>query len=124
LLWPASRGQGDTLLTLLPRSRCLLAGIVAGRTGGRGVSVQRATPSYPRLWQALRWLLIVAQIALLCWQPVLWLYGEPLTGLGIGLLVADIVALMWLLTNPVFAPVLRPRKIKRHFLPMLHSNKR
>jgi uncharacterized membrane protein len=45
-------------------------------------------------------LLILAQIALLCWQPVLWLSGEPLTGMGIALVVADIVALMWLLTNP------------------------
>ena len=54
----------------------------------------------PRLWGALRGLLILAQIALLCWQPVLWLSGEPLTGMGIALVVADIVALMWLLTNP------------------------
>lgn len=54
----------------------------------------------PRLWRALRWLLILAQIALLFWQPVLWWLGEPLSGIGIALVVADIVALMWLLTNP------------------------
>ena len=41
-----------------------------------------------------------AQIALLFWQPVLWWYGEPLTGIGVALVVADIVALMWLVTNP------------------------
>ncbi|MDO1846601.1 hypothetical protein Q2370_27320, partial [Escherichia coli] len=36
----------------------------------------------------------------LIWQPVLWLYGEPLSGIGIALVVADIVALLWLVTNP------------------------
>ncbi|MWT62427.1 DUF2919 family protein, partial [Escherichia coli] len=48
----------------------------------------------------LRWLLILAQVVLLVWQPVLWLYGEPLSGIGIALVVADIVALLWLVTNP------------------------
>jgi hypothetical protein len=36
---------------------------------------------------------------LLCWQPVMWLAGDPLNGVGLALLVADIVALIWLLTN-------------------------
>jgi len=54
----------------------------------------------PRFWRALRWLLILAQVALLFWQPVLWWYGEPPTGTGVALVVADIVALLWLLTNP------------------------
>ena len=71
----ASRGQGDTLLTLF-------------------------YPDHDALWRALRGLLILAQIALLFWQPVLWWYGEPLTGIGVALVVADIVALLWLLTNP------------------------
>jgi hypothetical protein len=67
--------------------------------------VQRSAARNPALWRALRWLLILAQIALLFWQPVLWWYGEPLTGIGVALVVADIVALLWLLTNRVFAPV-------------------
>jgi len=54
----------------------------------------------PRLWRALRWLLILAQVVLLGWQPLLWLQGEALSGIGIALLVADIVALLWLLTHP------------------------
>ena len=90
----ASRGQGDTLLTLFWLG--LLPGVPAVVTflcSGRRQAI-------PRLWRALRWLLILAQIALLCWQPVLWWYGEPLTGIGIALVVADIVALLWLLTNP------------------------
>ena len=86
--------------------------------------MQRPTTGDPRLWRALRWLLITAQIALLCWQPVLWWYGEPLTGIGIALVVADIVALLWLLTNPAYAPVLRMSQINAALLPMLHSNKR
>ncbi len=53
-----------------------------------------------RFWRALRWLLILAQFVLLVWQPLLWLYGEPLSGIGIALVVADIVALLWLVTNP------------------------
>lgn len=44
--------------------------------------------------------MILAQVVLLIWQPVLWLYGEPLSGIGIALVVADIVALLWLVTNP------------------------
>lgn len=54
----------------------------------------------PRFWRALRWLLILAQVVLTARQPVLWLYGEPLSGNGIALVVADIVALLWLVTNP------------------------
>lgn len=44
-------------------------------------------------------LLIVAQVVLLCWQPVLWFNGDPVNGAGLALVVADIVALLWLLTN-------------------------
>lgn len=62
--------------------------------------MQRTTACDPRFWGALRWLLVLAQVALLFWQPVLWWYGEPLTDTGVALVVADIVALLWLLTNP------------------------
>lgn len=62
--------------------------------------MQRTTACDPPFWGALRWLLVLAQVALLFWQPVLWWYGEPLTDTGVALVVADIVALLWLLTNP------------------------
>ncbi len=76
-------------LGLLPGVPAVLAFLCSGRR-----------QKIPRFWRALRWLLILAQVALLFWQPVLWLYGEPLSGIGIALVVADIVALLWLLTHP------------------------
>lgn len=76
-------------LGLLPGVPAVLAFLCSGRR-----------QFLPRFWRALRWLLILAQVVLLIWQPVLWLYGEPLSGIGIALVVADIVALLWLVTNP------------------------
>lgn len=97
----ASRGQGDTLLTLFyPDHNAFWWGLLPGVPAVLAFLCSGRRHMIPRLWGALRGLLILAQIALLCWQPVLWLSGEPLTGMGIALVVADIVALMWLLTNP------------------------
>ncbi|MCU6208537.1 DUF2919 domain-containing protein [Enterobacter cloacae] len=97
----ASRGQGDTLLTLFyPDHDAFGLGLLPGVPAVVTFLCSGRRQAIPRLWRALRWLLILAQIALLCWQPVLWWYGEPLTGIGIALVVADIVALLWLLTNP------------------------
>ena len=55
--------------------------------------------SFPRIWHVLYFLLLLAQVVLLCWQPWLWLNGESVSGIGLALVVADIVALIWLLTN-------------------------
>lgn len=97
----ASRGQGDTLLSLFyPDHDAFWLGLLPGVPAVLAFLCSGRRHLIPRLWAALRWLLIVAQLALLCWQPVLWLYGEPLSGIGIALVVADIVALLWLLTNP------------------------
>lgn len=96
----SSRGQGNTLLNffypdhdnfwlgLLPGVPAVVAFLLSGR---------RFT--FPRFWRALRTLLIAAQVVLLCWQPVLWFNGTPINGVGLALVVADIVALIWLLTN-------------------------
>ena len=97
----ASRGQGDTLLTLFyPDHDAFWLGLLPGVPAVVTFLCSGRRHVIPRFWRALRGLLILAQIALLCWQPVLWWYGEPLTGIGIALVVADIVALLWLLTNP------------------------
>ena len=53
----------------------------------------------PRLWRAMRWLLVLSQVLLLLWQPMLWLSGESPSSLTIVLLVADGYALWWLLTS-------------------------
>ncbi|MCG5126678.1 DUF2919 domain-containing protein [Enterobacter mori] len=97
----ASRGQGDTLLNLFyPDHDAFWMGLLPGIPAVLAFLVSGRRHLLPRFWGALRWLLILAQIALLFWQPVLWWYGEPPTGIGIVLVVADIVALLWLLTNP------------------------
>ncbi|WP_336209450.1 DUF2919 domain-containing protein [Enterobacter sp. P82] len=97
----ASRGQGDTLLNLFyPDHDAFWLGLLPGVPAVVAFLCSGRRHTLPRLWRALRWLLIFAQIVLLCWQPVLWWYGEPLTGIGVALVVADIVALLWLLTNP------------------------
>jgi hypothetical protein len=97
----ASRGQGDTLLNLFyPDHDAFWMGLLPGIPAVLAFLVSGRRHLLPRFWGALRWLLILAQIALLFWQPVLWWYGEPPTGIGIALVVADIVALLWLLTNP------------------------
>ena len=97
----ASRGQGDTLLTLFyPDHDAFWLGLLPGVPAVVAFLCSGRRHVIPRLWRALR--------ALLFWQPVLWWYGEPLTGIGVALVVADIVALLWLLTNPrlraCFAP--------------------
>ena len=97
----ASRDQGSALLNvfypdhdnfwlgLLPGVPAVLAFLLSGRR-----------QHFPRVWFCLKGLLILAQVVLLGWQPLLWFNGEPLSGIGIALVVADIVALIWLLTNP------------------------
>ncbi|MGF6101585.1 DUF2919 domain-containing protein [Enterobacter sp. A4] len=97
----ASRGQGDTLLNLFyPDHDAFWLGLLPGVPAVVAFLCSGRRQAIPRLWRTLRWLLILAQIALLFWQPVLWWCGEPLTGIGVALVVADIVALLWLLTNP------------------------
>ncbi|VTN10732.1 Inner membrane protein yfeZ [Raoultella terrigena] len=54
---------------------------------------------FPRFWPLIRWLLVLSQTLLLIWQPLLWLGGESPSALTIGLLVADIYALWWLLSS-------------------------
>lgn len=97
----ASRGQGDTLLNLFyPDHDAFWLGLLPGVPAVVAFLCSGRRHAIPRVWRALRWLLILAQIALLFWQPVLWWFGEPLSGIGIALVIADIVALLWLLTNP------------------------
>ncbi|CAH3825799.1 DUF2919 domain-containing protein [Enterobacter asburiae] len=97
----ASRGQGDTLLNLFyPDHDAFWLGLLPGVPAVVAFLCSGRRHAIPRFWGALRWLLVLAQVALLFWQPVLWWYGEPLTDTGVALVVADIVALLWLLTNP------------------------
>jgi hypothetical protein len=97
----ASRQQGDTLLTLFyPDHDNFWLGLLPGVPAVLAFAISGRREHLPRLWRLMRWLLVLAQLILLFWQPVLWLQGEPLTGVGLTLVVLDAVALFWLLSNP------------------------
>ena len=65
----ASRGQGDTLLTLFyPDHDAFWLGLLPGVPAVVTFLCSGRRQAIPRLWRALRWLLILAQIALLCWR--------------------------------------------------------
>ncbi|MGK9171975.1 DUF2919 domain-containing protein [Yokenella regensburgei] len=99
----ASRGQGDALLTLFyPDHDAFWWGLLPGVPAVLTFLVCGRRQSFPRFWHALRPLLILAQVALLLWQPLFWLRGEALSGVGLALVVVDLVALSWLLTNTRF----------------------
>ena len=86
----ASRGQGDTLLNLFyPDHDAFWLGLLPGVPAVVAFLCSGRRHAIPRFWGALRWLLVLAQVALLFWQPVLWWYGEPLTDTGVALVVAD-----------------------------------
>jgi len=107
----ASRGQGDALLTLFyPDRDAFWLGLLPGIPAVAAFLCSGRRQQIPRLWASLRALLILAQTVLLCWQPLLWVAGEPFSGTGIALVVADIVALFWLLTNPRLRASFAPEK--------------
>lgn len=97
----ASRNQGDALLNLFyPDHDTFWLGLLPGVPAVITFLLSGRRHLFPRLWRLLRLLLIVAQGVLLCWQPLSWLNGEPVNGVGVALVAADIFALWWLLTNP------------------------
>ncbi|HCW7018514.1 TPA: DUF2919 domain-containing protein [Citrobacter farmeri] len=96
----SSREQGTALLNLFyPDHDNFWLGLLPGIPAVLAFLLSGRRYTFVRLWHALRPLLMVAQMALLCWQPVLWFTGSPVNGVGLALVVADIVALLWLLTN-------------------------
>lgn len=120
----ASRGQGDTLLNLLSRSRCVLAGVTARCTGGAGVPVQRSAAVPPAL--LARASLAVDSCAG-CAR-----HGNPYSGCTASRFPVTGLRWWWRILSrccgwsriPVYAPVLRKSQIKTALLPILHSNKR
>ena len=95
-------------LVLLLQARTWVLFVIAGASREQGTALLNLFyPDHdnfwlgliPRIWHVLYFLLLLAQVVLLCWQPWLWLNGESVSGIGLALVVADIVALIWLLTN-------------------------
>lgn len=96
----SSREQGNTLLNLFyPDHDAFWLGLLPGVPAVLAFLLSGRRFAFPVVWRLLRGLLILAQLVLLCWQPVMWLAGDPVNGVGLALLVADVVALIWLLTN-------------------------
>jgi len=97
----ASREQGGALLGLFyPDHDNFWIGLLPGVPAVLAFLLSGRRQLFPRVWRAVGVGLIAAQCVLLFWQPWLWLQGEPLSGIGLSLLVLDIFALWWLLTNP------------------------
>lgn len=96
----ASRQQGDTLLSLFyPDSDSFWLGLLPGVPAVLAFLLSGRRHQLPRLWPVVRWVLIAAQLILLLWQPLLWWQGEPLSGIGLALVIADAFALWWLVSN-------------------------
>lgn len=96
----ASRQQGDTLLNLFyPDHDMFWLGLLPGIPAVAAFLLSGRRHFYSRLWGLMRWLLVVAQAALMLWQPLLWLAGDPLSGIGVTLVMLDGFALWWLLSS-------------------------
>ncbi|UAK20066.1 DUF2919 domain-containing protein [Kluyvera sp. CRP] len=100
LMAGASRDQGDALLNLFyPDHSLFWIGLLPGVPAVLTFLLSGRRHVYPRLWRFLHPSLVVAQLILLFWQPWSWLSGEAVSGVGVSLLVLDIYALWWLLSN-------------------------
>ena len=76
----SSREQGNTLLNLFyPDHDAFWLGLLPGVPAVLAFLLSGRRFAFPVIWR--------------------WLRGDPLNGVGLALLVADIVALIWLLTN-------------------------
>ena len=96
----ASREQGTALLNLFyPDHDNFWLGLIPGIPAVLAFLLSGRRATFPRTWRVLYFLLLLAQVVLLCWQPWLWLNGESVSGIGLALVVAALVALIWLLTN-------------------------
>ena len=96
----ASRQEGDALLALFyPDTDSFWLGLLPGIPAVLTFCLSGRRQQFPRLWRAMRPLLLAAQALLLLWQPALWLAGEPLSATGMLLVIVDAFALWWLLTD-------------------------
>ena len=97
----ASREQGEALLRLFyPDSEMFWLGLLPGIPAVLAFLLSGRRGRWPTLWTAWRWVLIAAQCGLLIWQVALAVSEVALSGITLALMVLDVVALVWLLTNP------------------------
>lgn len=77
LMAGASRQQGDAILNLFyPDHERFWLGLLPGVPAVLAFLLSGYRQRLPRLWRAMRWLLVLSQVLLLLWQPMLWLSGE------------------------------------------------
>ncbi len=97
----ASRQQGAALLALFyPDSEAFWVGLLPGIPAVIAFLLSGRRGRWPNLWSAWRGVLIAAQCGILLWQISMVVTGEALSGVTLALLIFDITALVWLLTNP------------------------
>lgn len=100
VLAAASRQQGDAILSVFyPDRDNFWFGLLPGVPAALAFMINGRRHLYPRVWAAVRWVLIAAQLVLLTWQLLLLWQGEDLTGVTLLLLLADLFALWWLATS-------------------------
>ncbi|CBG89135.1 DUF2919 domain-containing protein [Citrobacter rodentium] len=96
----SSREQGNTLLNLFyPDHDNFWLGLLPGVPAVLAFLLSGRRYAFPALWRIFYSVLVAAQALLLGWQLLLWGQGEPLNGVSLALAVADLVALIWLLTH-------------------------
>lgn len=100
LMAGASRQQGDALLNLFyPDHDNFWLGLLPGIPAVMAFIISGYRQRFPRCWSLMRWLLVISQLLLLVWQPLLWVGGESPSAVTSILLAADLYALWWLLSN-------------------------
>ena len=87
-------------LVLLLQARTWVLFVIAGASREQGTALLNLFyPDHDNFWLGLIPGIPAVLAFLLSGQPWLWLNGESVSGIGLALVVADIVALIWLLTN-------------------------
>ncbi len=96
----ASRQQGEALLNLFyPDRDAFWLGLIPGIPAVLAFLISGRRRQFPHLWQRWHWVLIAAQLMILLWQIMGILQTDRPGGIALALLVADGVALVWLLTH-------------------------
>lgn len=99
ILAGASREQGQAILSeFYPDPHHFWFGLIPGIPAALTFVISGRRQQWPRLWCAMRSLLIVTQVLLLAWQCAA-LIQEGVNGVTLLLLVMDVLVLWWLVVN-------------------------
>lgn len=93
----ASRQQGDSLLKLFyPDTQSFWLGLAAGVPAVMAFLLSGRRQQWPRLWAAWRWVLMLALWVIAGLQIWTVQQGDAFTPMVAALLLADLLALIWL----------------------------